>query len=37
MMKTVRRLESVFDVPASWHLVARIYCVNSSKEHGHVS
>jgi hypothetical protein len=37
MKKTVRRLESVFDVPASWHSVAWIHCVISSKEHGHVS
>lgn len=37
MKKTVRRLESVLDVPASWHFAAWIYCVNSSKENGHVS
>lgn len=37
MKKTVRRLVSVFDVPASYHFVAWNHCVISSKEHGHVS
>lgn len=36
MKKTVHHLESVLDVPASWHLVARSAPVNSGEEHGHV-
>lgn len=37
MRKTVRRLEYVFDAPASWHFATRFYCVIRSKENGHVS
>ncbi len=37
MKKTVHLLESVLDIPASWHLVTPSCPDNSGKEHGHVS